>query len=86
MEFTKVTTTAMTIGNIVVLDGDDVLLDENISIGEIDGLPVKIKEGRYGIYAVWGDNKCSLKYIKKNIENITIQDVLHFWKLKKNRV
>ena len=55
----------------------DVLLEEkDTSIGEINNLPVKVKKGRYGLYATWGDNTCSLKKIKKPIEDITIQDVL----------
>ena len=40
-------------------------------------MPVKVKKGRYGLYATWGDNTCSLKKIKKPIEDITIQDVLN---------
>jgi DNA topoisomerase-1 len=45
------------------------------SIGDWEGSALTITTGRFGIYAQWGDNKKSLKFIKKPFVEITIDDV-----------
>jgi DNA topoisomerase-1 len=44
-------------------------------IGEWDGSELSILNGRYGIYAVWGENKKSLSFIKKPFSELTLEDV-----------
>ena len=57
-----------------------ILQDKTRTIGEIDGKPVSIKNGRFGMYAEWGDNKQSLKAVKKAMADITLEDVTSFAK------
>ncbi len=44
-------------------------------IGEWEGNELQIHNGRYGIYAQWGDNKKSLSYIKKPLTELTLEDI-----------
>lgn len=44
-------------------------------IGEWDGNELSILNGRYGIYAVWGENKKSLSFIKKPFAELTLEDI-----------
>lgn len=50
----------------------------NRCIGEIDGKEVIIKKGKYGFYISYDKQNISLNDYKKNIENITIEDVKEF--------
>jgi len=45
-------------------------------IGEWEGSELVISNGRYGIYAQWGENKKSLSSIKKPFTEILIEDVI----------
>jgi DNA topoisomerase-1 len=54
------------------------------SIGKYNDDDVYIKKGKFGLYAEWGENKKSLKGIKKNINEITIQDVKKYIDSNKN--
>ena len=44
-------------------------------IGEWEGSELSILNGRYGIYAQWGENKKSLSFIKKPFAELTMKDV-----------
>jgi DNA topoisomerase-1 len=44
-------------------------------IGEWDGSELNILNGRYGIYAIWGENKKSLSFIKKPFAELTLEDI-----------
>ena len=62
------------------LKSGDYKLDELIqqgarNIGEWEGSVLTISNGRFGIYAQWGDNKKSLKLIKKPFADITVDDI-----------
>ena len=62
------------------LKSGDYKLDELMqqgarNIGEWEGSVLTISNGRLGIYAQWGDNKKSLKFIKKPLADITVEDV-----------
>jgi len=48
---------------------------DSSSIGNYKDLPVYVKTGKFGKYLEWNDLKKSLKHVKKNIENISIDDV-----------
>jgi DNA topoisomerase-1 len=51
-------------------------------LGVYEDQDLFLKKGRYGLYASWGDKKCSLKGLekKKRQEDITIDDVLEYIK------
>ena len=72
------------------LKAGDYKLDELVqqgarSIGDWEGSTLTITNGRFGIYAQWGENKKSLKFIKKPFIEITIDDVKeHLTKTTKN--
>ena len=59
---------------------DDILQDKTRELGEINGENVLVKSGRFGLYAEWGDNKQSLKTLKKAMADITLEDVTSFAK------
>jgi len=44
-------------------------------IGEWEGTELTILNGRYGIYAQWGENKKSLSFIKKPFAEVLMEDV-----------
>ena len=44
-------------------------------LGKYEDQDMFIKNGKFGLYAEWGDNKKSLKGIKKSMKEITIKDV-----------
>jgi DNA topoisomerase-1 len=45
-------------------------------MGEWKGCELTISNGRYGIYAQWGENKKSLSFIKKPFSQLTVEDVV----------
>jgi DNA topoisomerase-1 len=49
---------------------------KNDHLGEHDGMPVYIKNGRFGPYIEWGDKTKSIKSIQKSIDKIVLADVL----------
>ena len=44
-------------------------------IGQWEGSELSILNGRYGIYAQWGENKKSLSFIKKPFAELTTEDI-----------
>lgn len=44
-------------------------------IGEWEGSELSILNGRYGIYAQWGENKKNLSFIKKPFAELSMEDV-----------
>lgn len=44
-------------------------------LGEWEGSELCIHNGRYGMYAQWGENKKSLSFIKKALSELLIEDV-----------
>lgn len=56
----------------------------NKSIGTYEGQEVFVKNGKFGLYVEWGENKKSLKGLKKKIEDITMTDIENFIQSNKN--
>ena len=57
----------------------DTASENNILLGKYDGTDLYLKNGKYGIYAQWGDNKIALKELNKTPFNkITLIDVLKY--------
>lgn len=54
---------------------EELLQLPNVSIGEWNGEPVFIKNGKYGNYVECGDIKTSIKHINKPIGQITFKDI-----------
>ena len=53
-------------------------------IGEWEGSELIISDGRYGVYAQWGENKKSLSFIKKPFSELNMEDVTeHLYKAEK---
>ena len=51
----------------------------NILLGKYDNLDLYLKNGKYGVYAQWGDNKIALKELSKTpFDKITLIDVLKY--------
>jgi DNA topoisomerase-1 len=57
---------------------EDLVEYTNNCLGQYEGHNVFIKSGRYGNYIEWGENKKSIKEIRKKIDEITIQDIIDF--------
>jgi len=49
---------------------------ENKDLGEYEGFPLILKNGKYGIYVQWGDKKESLKSMGKSMDKIRREDIL----------
>jgi DNA topoisomerase-1 len=74
------------------LEGGDYTLEELMEIGEknlgeYEGHPMFVKNGKYGPYVEWGKNRESIKGLLtglgKTLESVTIDDVLSMIQLKK---
>ena len=55
---------------------EELLEVKDILLGKYDNEDLYIKNGKYGKYASWGENKKALNTIKKSIEKITLNDVI----------
>ena len=47
-------------------------------LGTYNNLPLEVKIGKFGMYAVWGTNNRSLKAMKKEMDEITIEEVIRY--------
>ena len=56
----------------------------NEFLGEYENEPLYLKNGQYGIYVVWGEKKESIR-IEKKIDEITMEDIISFFKTKPNK-
>jgi DNA topoisomerase-1 len=51
--------------------------DDGKSLGMRDGHPLFVKRGKYGLYAIWGDEKLSLSpFGNRPIENIKMEEIV----------
>ena len=50
------------------------------SLGEYQEEEMFLKNGKFGLYVVWGDSKKSLQYIGKEQSEITLEDAIEFIK------
>lgn len=65
---------------------DDLIEIKNIFLGEYKGEQVLLKNGKYGLYTVIGDKNYSIKNINKNVNEITINDIINFLTPKTNDI
>ena len=49
-----------------------------VNLGEYEGYPLTIKEGKYGAYIQWGENRESLKGIGIKLDKLEREDVIRF--------
>lgn len=56
----------------------ELLEDKDKYMGKYDNIDLYVKTGMYGLYAEWGDNKKTLASLKKNISNITFEEIEKF--------
>ncbi len=56
----------------------ELLEDKDKYMGKYDNMDLYVKTGMYGLYAEWGDNKKTLASLKKNISNITFEEIEKF--------
>lgn len=57
---------------------NELLEEKDKYMGKYDNVDLYVKTGMYGLYAEWGDNKKTLASLKKNINNITFEEVEKF--------
>lgn len=56
----------------------DLLEIPNECLGKYQGEDLFLKKGPYGAYVTWGENKESINNIKKNLWDITMDDILEY--------
>lgn len=54
---------------------DELLVKEDRCIGSWEGNDIYVREGRFGKYIEYGDTRKSISTIKKNLNDITIEDL-----------
>ncbi len=47
-------------------------------LGRFNGEDLILRKGKFGLYATWGEQKKSLNYIKKEENDITLEDVIQY--------
>ena len=63
---------------------DDLIEIKKDVLGLYENNNVYLKSGAYGLYIEWGENKESIKGIQKEIDDITLEDILPY--IKKNNI
>jgi topoisomerase IA-like protein len=61
---------------------EDLLEKEAKSLGNYDNEEMFLKNGKYGYYVEWGENKQSIRTIKKPVEEIVLKDIIELIKEK----
>jgi DNA topoisomerase-1 len=62
---------------------EDLLEIENRNLGKYENEDMVLKNGKYGCYVEWGENKQSIKNIEKPIENIELKDIIDLFEKEK---
>jgi len=47
-------------------------------IGTYQNQPLEIKKGKFGLYASWGANNCSLKDLNKDVEDVSLEEIIRY--------
>lgn len=47
-------------------------------VGTYKNQPLEIKNGKFGLYASWGANNCSLKDLNKDIDDISLEELIRY--------
>jgi DNA topoisomerase I len=59
---------------------DELVETNSRHLGEYEDAELYIKNGKYGLYAEWGDNKKGVSALKQSIDTVTFEDVVEFLK------
>lgn len=55
---------------------EDIIEEQTDYVGEHNGQPIHIKNGRFGLYLEWGDKKKSLKGIMSSMRKLELQEAI----------
>lgn len=56
---------------------EDIIEEQNDYVGEHNGKPIHIKNGRFGLYLEWGDQKKSLKGIMSAMRKMELKEAIN---------
>lgn len=57
---------------------DDLVEIKNECLGKYEGEDMQLKSGKYGPYVQWGDKRQSIKNIKKDLNEVSISDIISY--------
>ena len=61
-------------------DNSETPMNQNRNLGEYNGEDVILKNGKYGMYVTIDGKNTSVKYINKDMDDITLEDVVEYIK------
>jgi topoisomerase IA-like protein len=64
---------------------DDLYEIKNNHLGKYEDQDLFIKNGKFGVYVEWGTKRESIRNIKKDIQNITLEDVITYLNTKDDK-
>lgn len=67
-----------TLNELMYSDNSSPSVNENRVLGEYNEEEVVLKNGKFGVYVTMGGKNTSLKYINKDMEDITLEDVIEY--------
>jgi len=63
---------------------DDLVEIKNECLGKYEGEDMQLKSGKYGPYVQWGDKRQSLKNIQKDLNQLSLSDIINYIDENKN--
>jgi topoisomerase IA-like protein len=57
---------------------DDLVEIKNECLGKYEGEDMQLKSGKYGPYVQWGDKRQSIKNIKKDLNEVSLSDIISY--------
>jgi hypothetical protein len=57
---------------------DDLVEIKNDYLGKYEGEDMQLKSGKYGPYVQWGDKRQSIKNIKKDLNEVSLSDIINY--------
>jgi len=67
-----------TLNELMYSDNSNASVNQNKVLGEYNEEEVVLKNGKFGVYVTMGGKNTSLKYINKDMEDITLEDVIEY--------
>ena len=71
-----------TLKQLMYSDNSETPMNQNRNLGEYNGDDVILKNGKYGMYVTIDGKNTSVKYINKDMDDITLEDVVEYIKKK----
>lgn len=71
-----------TLKQLMYSDNSETPTNQNRNLGEYNGEDVILKNGKYGMYVTIDGKNTSVKYINKDMDDITLEDVVEYIKKK----